>query len=95
MNTTYTINPISDIPNSVTFIVDRDTIFTQSDSGKYSWKKALTDEEEIRKIIEQLMKSPLALESFFEMAYEAIEDETFAPWRKELEKQFGNVLTLC
>ena len=82
-------------PDAVMYGATADEVFSSTTNmGRLSWKKALTDPEELKKIQEMLAKHPFGVEGIFRGLTKMAESETFAMYADELHMQICNVASL-
>ena len=82
-------------PDAVMYGASANEIFSSTTNmGRLSWKKALEDPEELKKIVEMLMKHPFGYEGIFRGLTKMADSETFAMYADELHKQICNVASL-
>lgn len=82
-------------PDAVMYGAAADEVFSSTTNmGRLSWKKALTDPEELEKIREMLLKHPFGYEGILRGLSKTANSEAFAMYADELNKQICNVASL-
>lgn len=82
-------------PDAVMYGASADEVFSSTTNmGRLSWKKALTDQDELKKIQEMLMNHPFGYETIFRGLNKIAESKSFAMYANEIKKQICNVASL-